>query len=463
MDHEQPGDHAPVPSGSWPELEPTPLQLVAFWPHADPPTAAEVLAALTAWMEASEPVGSEMDLGEGEVTWAIECAIDGVQNPVALWCEKALDVDDAWRAMLGDAALCPWVIRLQVQLDGDEGPNEYFQLLNLLAGSIADAAGVLDVTTGQFVPRAELDQEVLAADAVPIDRLMWRIVRLPGVSDKADVPSSHVAICTVGLGRIGRPELELLEVPVEHALAAEMVLDTLVPLLLEDELPLPGQPIEIGDGMVVALVPLADADRFVEESHAGSRAWRDRIAAIGIDHVKSPRVAVCAASERGAFRKAWTWPQDAAQRIEEGNAVLYLAQREVDANARQAQRTFPLFATAFASLARADAPAWRALAQEHFMVQAPVGGTDGDDRIEQAWYRVDHLDGDGVDGLLVDRPRTRTDLEPGSHHRIDRKAVSGWSVDLPGGSFRPSDCQTLLEAIDRLRDEVPKTAPEQGA
>jgi hypothetical protein len=185
MDHEQPGDHAPVPSGSWPELEPTPLQLVAFWPHADPPTAAEVLAALTAWMEATEPVGSEMDLGEGEVNWAIECAIDGVQNPVALWCEKALEVDDAWRAMLGDAASCPWVIRLQVQLDGDEGPNEYFQLLNLLAGSIADAAGVLDVTTGQFVPRAELDQEVLAADAVPIDRWMWRIVRLPGVSDSA--------------------------------------------------------------------------------------------------------------------------------------------------------------------------------------------------------------------------------------------------------------------------------------
>ncbi|MEY4103553.1 MAG: hypothetical protein RL461_755, partial [Planctomycetota bacterium] len=70
MEPQQPGDDAPMPTGSWPELEPTPLQLVAFWPHADPPTAAEVLAALTAWMESAEPVGSEMDLDEGEVNWA---------------------------------------------------------------------------------------------------------------------------------------------------------------------------------------------------------------------------------------------------------------------------------------------------------------------------------------------------------------------------------------------------------
>lgn len=456
MDEQQPADESPAPPGSWPELEPTPLQFIAFWPHTDAPTAGEVVAALTNWLEAKEPVANEVDLGDADAVWALECAIDGVANPVALWCERALEVDEAWRAMLGDAAKCPWVLRLQAQLDAEEGPNEYFHLLNLLAGAIADAAGVLDVTTGQFVARSELEREVLTPDAVPIDRLLWRIVRLPGVSDQPDVPSTHVSICTVGLGRVGRPELELLEVPVEHALSAEMVLDTLVPLLLEDAMPLPCQPVEIGDGMVVALVPLAEADRFVEANHAGSRGWRERIAAIGIDHVTLPRVAVCAAHERGAFRKVWTWPIDAAKRIEDGSAVLYLAQREVDANARQAQRTFPLFATAFASLARPDAPGWKRLAQEHFMVQAPVGGTDDDDRVEQAWYRVDKLDGDGVDGLLVERPRTRPELEPGSHHRIDRKAVSGWTVELPGGSFRPGDCQTLLEAVDRLRAEVPR-------
>ncbi len=456
MDEQTPGEDAQMPDDVWPELEPAPTQFVAFWPHPEPPSSAEVSAALGAWLDQPEPLGEEVSVGESGMSWAIECEVDGVANAVAVWCERALEVDEAWRTMLGAAAECRWVIRLQTVLDEDDGADEYFLLLNLLAGSIADAVGVLDVTTGQFLPRSELDREVLAEDAVPIDRLLWRIVRLPGVSDAAEVPSTHVSICTVGLCRLSRPELELLEVPVAHALAAEMVLDTLVPLIMEDDLPLPGQPVEIGDGMVVSLVPLASADEFVEEANAGSRAWRERIAGIGIDHVTLPRVAVCSPHEKGAFKKAWVWPAEAAAKIEEGNAVLYLAQREVDANARQAQRTFPLFATAFASLARSDAPAWRDLAQGNFLVQAPVGGIDGDDRIEQVWYSVHHLDGDGVDGQLLERPRTRPELDPGSHHRIDREAVSGWSVELPSGTFRPSDCETMLEAVDRVRESIPK-------
>ena len=66
---------------------------VGFWPHPDAPTRDEVGRAVASWvgreveMESSEP-----DEDEG-MLWALMVNIPGVNSPVVLWAERALNAE----------------------------------------------------------------------------------------------------------------------------------------------------------------------------------------------------------------------------------------------------------------------------------------------------------------------------------------------------------------------------------
>jgi uncharacterized protein YegJ (DUF2314 family) len=131
--------------------------------------------------------------------------------------------------------------------------------------------------------------------------------------------------------------------------------------------------------------------------------------------------------------------------------VLYASEHSAAATERRAQRAWPKFATAYASLRRADAEATRAIADSAFHVQAPVGGVDAEDRREQGWFIVRRFDHDVVEAALSEEPVTRDDLHAGDVVRIDRKDVSDWRVMLPDDTFGPDRGDALLAAVDRLR------------
>lgn len=421
-----------------------PSAWVGFWPHPDPPSQEEVGRAIASW------IGRELDAEAGApeaeqgMIWALMLRVPGVANPVVLWAERAMPADPA---QIPDAAMraCRWVVGMQTVLEPGEQHAEYFHLVSMLAGSLPELAGILDVVNGRRYTRQELDAQFLAADAVPNDEFVWTITAI--APDEGD--DAPMMLFTTGLARCGLPELELLEVPGRHAQTAAVLINHVASLLLEEPPPPPGTPMEIGPNLDVALVPWKAYARYMTEDTPGSIPFRSL--AGGEGGLEGVRAVICASERQGAFRPVWTWPREVIERMEEGRAVLYASEHAAIATQRRAQRTFPAFATAYASLRRADAADVAALAGTSFHVQAPVGGADEQERREQGWFKVQAFEGDVVQGSLVDNPVTRTDIHAGDVVRIGRTEITDWRVLLPDGVYGPDAGEDLMGAVDRLR------------
>lgn len=160
---------------------------------------------------------------------------------------------------------------------------------------------------------------------------------------------------------------------------------------------------------------------------------------------------ICSPEQRGTFRKVWAWPRETIERMEDGRVVLYASEHAAAATERRAQRTWPAFATAFASVRRSDRPGMAELASSAFHVQAPVGTVDGQDRREQGWFVVKSFDHDVVEATLSDEPVTAREMHAGDSLRIPRDRITDWRVILPEEMFGPDRSAALLEAVDRLR------------
>jgi uncharacterized protein YegJ (DUF2314 family) len=339
------------------------------------------------------------------------------------------------------------VIGMQTVLEPGEAHAEYFHLVSMLAGALPEVVGMLDVSNSRRWPRAEIEEQFLVQDAVPNDEFLWTITAV-APTESEDAP---MMLFTTGLSRCGLPELEMLEVPSRHSQAAAILMNHVASLLLEAPPPAPRVPIDVGPDLQVALVPWQECARFVEDGVPGSRAFRKAAEEQGDGGLAGVRACVCAAEPRGSFRPVWAWPRDVIERMESGRAVLYASEHSSAATERRAQRTWPKFATAFASLRRAGQSEVAALADGAFHVQAPVGGTDAEDRREQGWFVVRRFDHDVVEATLSEEPVTRDDLHAGDSIRIPRDSVTDWRVILPDDMFGPDRSEALLAAVDRLR------------
>ena len=418
---------------------------VGFWPHKEAPDADEIRRALGTW------VGREIDAGsadpdDDDMIWTLIVRIPGVVSPVAFWAQKALEADPQ---QLPDPAMAasPWVIGMQTHLEVGEAADEYFHLMALLTGALPELTGVMDVATARRWTRRELDEQFQAADAVPNEEHLWTITAVAAREDD----EAPMMLFTTGLARCGVPELEMLEVPARHAQAAAILINHVASLLLESPPPPPFEPMEVGPESRVALVPWKECVEFMEAEAPGARAFRENAEKDGDASFIGVRAVVCAAEKRGRFRSVWAWPKDIIDRMEDGRAVLYASEHAAAATERRAQRAWPKFATAYASLRRADDEAARALADTAFNVQAPVGGVDAEDRREQGWFVVKRFDHDVVEAALSEEPVTREDLHAGDVVRIERKDVTDWRVILPDDTFGPDRGDALLAAVDRLR------------
>ena len=468
------------PSNPW-GLEPQESGFVAFWPHAEPPTMEEVTGSMATWAGdiapaaqdgAASAAGDDADSGsddededgpedrfkvqqlepDGDANWCCAVHVPGITHALVVWCEPARALSESERAQLGDgAARAKWVIRVQTVLHAPDAAEDYFMAVGLIAGSLPDVVALLDVVTSEVFDRATLDRLFVAEGAKPMDRVLWRLGRYEAL---ADGDSSTVLVGTCGLSRCGLPELEMSEVPREHADAAAVLLHTLAGLLLESPAPPPGFEIEIGDGMRITLQRADEVAAHLTEGSPGSRAWRDVARSHGLAEFELPRAAVCGTKPRGAYKPVWMWPQDAVERIASGSAVLFMTRHSVEAATQRAQSTWPTFATAFASLARPSHPDWQKMAEDAFQVQAavppPPEGHSGP-RIEQAWFHVRRIAGDGIHAMTSSRPVTRPDLDAGSMVLLKAGDVTDWRVELDGHVYDPDESDALLHAVDRVR------------
>ncbi len=448
-----PEDHADEePLHGW-EVEPQESGFVAFWPHEEALTAAEFSSAITAW------VGAEVAIDaietEDDALWAFGVQMPGVESGLVIWCEHSRDLSQGDQTQIGDSASrSPWVIRLQTILSSEEPAEEYFMAVGLLGGALPDIVAILDVVTGEVYSRARIDRDFLAEDAAPVERILWRLGRYEALPDG---DSTLVLLGTCGLARCGIPELELIEVPRAHSESGAVLLHTLAGLLLENEMPQPGETLEVGDGLVVRFQKVGDVTPCVNPAAAGSEPWRVQAREHGLSEFALPRAVVCAEKALGTFRSLWVWPREVVERIEAGKAVLYMTQHSVRSTERRARSTWGSFATAFASLMRTRQEHLHALARSGFTVQAPVPGTSGE-RIEQSWFSVQKIDHGEITVAVIDQPITRQDINPGAQFTMATSTVTDWRVEIGDEMFDPDDAEALMLAIDRVRN-VDGTAP----
>lgn len=425
-------------------VEPHESGFVAFWPHADAPTAAEVIAAVSAWVGTqvvSEPMESEDDS-----LWTHSVQVPGVESVLIAWCERARDAPGDTGGELGKLMrACPWVIRLQTILSTEEPAAEYFMAMGILAGAFPDVTSILDVVTGELHSRTRLDREFLAEGCEPMESFLWRLSRYEHPQQ-----GDSVLLGTSGLARCGLPELDLMEVPRELAEAGAVLLHSLAGMMFENGAPIPGETIEIGDELRVTLQHAAAVSGFLKEGEPGSPSWRAGALESGLSEFGVPRAAVCGIEPEGSFKKLWQWPRTVVERIAAGRAVLYMTQQSVRVTQRRARASWGAFAMAFASLTRSTDAALRDLAARAFVVQAPVPGVDSP-RVEQSWFQVRKIDHDCVDVTVVDRPVTRPELDPGATLSLGAASVSDWRVELGEEVFGPSESDELLAEVDRLR------------
>ncbi len=432
----------------WELSEPFPSGWVVFWPHAEAPTREEIGSAFAAWL-GNELEGESPEEGEEGTLWAFTFQMEGLPVPALVWAEPAQslegeDVEDSVKK-------CKWVVRMQAVLPFEDPHELYFRIVAMLAGSISDTIGVLDAVTGHFLPRSVLESGFLAPEAMPHERWLWRVsgAGLAAPNEGSDPPTM---LFTTGLWRCGRPELELLELPASHVRAGLIMLDAMAGLLLEGEMPKAGAVFEVGPSLPITLQPWREVSATIEEGVPGSTAFR---AAAGQSGMESPllgvRAVICHPEPVGSFRKVWSWPRDAVAAIESGQAALFATEHATKAGLRRAQRRWETFATAFASLKRAEGEAAIKVRENGFSVQAPLEGGEDPDRVEQAWFFVKRFEAGSIDAALMEKPRSRSDLDAGSVLRVDTTTVSDWRVELPEGDFGPERWQELLPAVDRLR------------
>jgi len=427
-----------------PALEPT--NFIAFWPYSEAPTQTEVLAALADGQPDGIEIIEEVDIEErGDMPWAVVIRAASAPNNAVVWIEPSrpnADDDPAIRD-------CPWAIGIETLLDEEDPMSSFVESLRWLAGALPDTPAILDVNTTTWHSRETLNDVFLSDEGIePPASALWVIHVV--AADETDRDTGTVWLHTHGLWRCGVAELEMLEVPADAANDAALLLNRVAALLLENAIPPPGAPFEIGTDLRVTFQPWQTVVPYLGEDIPGNAADREETddnAHTGI------RAVLCAETPRGQFRRLWVWPEDVVDRLMRDEAVVYVTHRETERQARMARATWPQLATAFASLGEIV----RRTDDERRIVfllksgYAPSEGQDVDR--EHLWFEVQDIQGDTATACLINEPILIRDMQPGDVTTLERGRISDWCVMTSGRSFQPDDVHQLWRVVDQLRAE----------
>jgi hypothetical protein len=320
--------------------------------------------------------------------------------------------------------------------------EEWVSLLSGLAGAF-DTPAILDAVTGHWLQLEQLDDLAHDPPGQPPVESLWVI---HAVFDKSKTTGTQW-LHTHGLWRCGRPELEMLEVPAEHAGDAGRLLNSIAALVLDEEaLPAPGETYSIGPEIDVTLHPWQALMGQVSRGTGGGAADR-----AGDDNPHAGvRAVVCGPQPIGAFRKQWVWPREAAEFISHDRAVLYHSERETQRAANLARGRWGELATAFAAAPSGEPK--RAVFTVKAAFAQPGAASDALQGREHMWIEVHEFRGDSARGELINQPLQIASLKRGEILTICREDVSDWKVFTPAGAFAPTDVPALWRTLDVMKD-----------
>jgi len=402
-------EHMPIQIGlpaeaAWEMAEPAPVSYLAFVTGEEMPDPGDAFTAIGETF-GTAPQGVEpLPIEDDRVAWAFACSLPSRAARLMIWCEHALE----GVSPDGKASDARWVVFVETLLERTRAVEDAVALAAIVARAGGERTRlVFDPGLGVAWGTDEIARLLLAQDGPVDERHLYRVELT--ARDRQNGP---FWISTVGLARVGKPELEVLEVPAARLRAALELVDALAARAIDEELPAAGVPFDAGVGLRIALVPAHEAAETLDPASPGSASDRRSLPA-------GPRAALCAPGKRGSFRPVWMPPLEALEALASGEAGLSIAPRVSAVRARVARDSFDVFRRLHER---------RHLGAAEFLVKVARAGTP--DMREHAWIVVETLDRDGGIGLLSRKGEADERIEFATADLSDWRVI-GLSTDLP--------------------------------
>lgn len=400
-----------------------PVTLLGFLEGVEEPPRAVLERA------AAEALGSEasvepLDPPDPAMRWM--SLLERPEGGVLLWLEPAVPIepDPATPSPPGLSG-CRWVLGVQSRI---EAPELFAPLTRLFKAAADRAAAILDPATGRWVFGAELARVRDRHWRVPAE-WAWstRSVERPG--------GDLVWLFTEGLGRVGRPELELLEVPRALAAAGAALLDALAALVIEAPPP-PEARWQVGATEWVVLQRADEVASRLAALAPGSIADRDRLL------VRSGgcegRAAVCDPQPRGVYTQAWTPPERLLERVLSGEARLFRSDEESERSRRESRRHVARWMQELAG----QVPAESGTARVWMRLEA----LEGTERVLRDYEAVE-IERERVVAMPIDPGSGRPLLDPAEVIPLEslERDLADWVVQRRGRSYAAGELDLFLE------------------
>lgn len=396
---------------AWEVAEPEPISYLAFLDGEElPDPGSAFIAAGESFGVAPQDV-QPLPLDEERVAWAFSFTVPRRAARIMLWCERAVE----GASPDGQAHDARWVLFIETLLDTQRPVDDAVALAATVARTGGQRTRLLfDPALGVAWNRGEFSALFLTGDAAKDETALVderHLYRVEVVArDRAKGP---FWISTVGMARAGKPELEILEVPVSEVRAALELMDALAARFLTESLPHAGVPFEAGPELSIALVPAHEVIETLSLGAAGDASDRRGLP-------RGPRAAICAAGRRGSFRSIWTAPSEVLVQLARQERGLYIAPRVSAVRERVARHSWGAFVRAHASRGHDAGVA--------FLVK--IASEERDGEREHLWISAQHADGRGGRGLLA-RSESAAVVVDFTLEQVGDWRVVGFSAELP--------------------------------
>lgn len=441
-------------SSAWPAVRQEPVNYIAVVPRSKPPQQHEVIEALSREGGAGSNAADQFTVvdtpdPQSPAIWNALIAGPAWPSPIVTFVEPMRELAPETIEFL-KVGECTWAIGFETILPFDEPHNHLLRLLRMVARAFPDSPAILNVNTGAWHTREELDSTLLPAEMETSPALAFIVHAIAAEADEGGGSPAPPPIFayTDGMHVIGRAELEMHGIAVEDGRIAAGFLNSVAELIVENGLPEPGQPFEIGVDLFVRFMPASEAAAAANPKAFGNPSNR-------VDHAQQPldgeRIAVCALD-------SLSWPANVARQIQRGEAAMMRSKAATERDARIARKTLDQFAALFASVPAAK----RRDSNDRiaaFLVKAcfavPRGSIVGnhahvgDDHREHLWFEASEVHNGRVRGTLLNEP-TFVRLRQGDLAWIDRNVVSDWQVFTPKGQFGPMQHHVAKTTIEQL-------------
>lgn len=406
------------------------------------PTATAAMRALTARFGEGLTMQMVSPPTAPGATWELTCTLPEGGRHFSVWAQRSQKVQ-ALHLQHDHEVLTPverealeksvWSLGV-VLIFGDQPLDDFHFQIRALIALAPSAVAAFDVAAYRL-HHAEWLKESAQSAATPSPTSLFV---MHFVSDDGKPGWIH----THGLDRCGRLELELFDItPDASRLLSELVNSTAA-FFLEQGLPAPGEPIEVGRELPLLWLPWEQALSRKSPKFGGGRGDRDEVHG-------NPTAVLFAPARKflGFFGSGLSSPSSHLQ-VLEGSPILYVSNSHTRRMELLSRERLPTLKALFGKLGGNE--------QFKFLVKIgyPTADPDQYGTREHIWFEVHGFGGEHVDATCINQPHSVPALKEGLRGLHALTLITDWTIFCPVGRFDAERVGLLVHVLDGAPDEL---------